>query len=156
MRLPVVFWPGVGLFTGKYAKSFYGLDKSKSRYLYQEVNVEALIELIASLRKQSGSSIHRGYNLPDVQSYMRVVGFKGGANEKISLVTYETDSYLLVEAVRRMCDVESEDHGQSRTQMSERADACTRLMENLANECPSATEELCWKETPWRHYTKVL
>lgn len=153
MRLPVVFWPGVGPFTGKHAKSFYGLDKSKSRYLYLEMNAKALIELIASLRKQSGSSIHRGYTLPDVQSYMRVVGFKGGADEKISLVTYETDSDLLVEAVRKMCDVELEDHGQSRTQMSKRADACTRLMENLANECPSATEELCWKGTPWRLYT---
>ncbi|RFN52462.1 hypothetical protein FIE12Z_3223 [Fusarium flagelliforme] len=152
MRLPVVFWPGVGPFTGKYARSFYGLDTSKSRYLYIEMNVKALIELIASLRKQSGSSIHRGYTLPDVESYMRVIGFKGGADEDISLVTYETDSDLLVEAVRKMCDVELEDHDQSRTEMSERADACTRLMENLANECPSATEELCWKGTPWRMY----
>jgi hypothetical protein len=117
------------------------------------MNVKALIELIASLRKQSGSSIHRGYTLPDVQSYMRVVGFKGGADEKISLVTYETYSDLLVEAVRKMCDVELEDHSQSRKQMSKRADACTRLMEKFAEKCPSATEELCWKGAPWRLYT---
>ncbi|KAJ4118762.1 hypothetical protein NW768_010823 [Fusarium equiseti] len=153
MRLPVVFWPGVGPFTGNYAKSFYGLDKSKSRYLFLEMNVMALIELIASLRRQSGSSIHRGYTLPDVQSYMRVIGFKGGADEKISVVTEDVYSNLLVEEVREMCDVELEDHGQSRKQMSERADACTRMMEKLAKKCPSATEELCWKGTPWRLYT---
>lgn len=153
MRLPVVFWPGVGPFTGKYARSFYGINVSQSRYLYIEMNVKALIELIASLRKQSGSSIHRGYTLPNVQSYMRVIGFKAGADEEISQVTCETDSDLLVEAVRKMCDVELEDGRESRNQMWERADACTRLMEKLANECPAATEELCWKGIPWRMYT---
>lgn len=134
-----------------------------SWHLYIELNVKVLLELIIGFTSSSHNPIV-GLDLSKADSYMEVTGFKRDFRDKIPyVVKRKTDSDLIVEALRRMltpvltreeATIREPHVRQENAEKYMRVEtaACKETLESLLPKCALATEELCWRGTPWGLY----